>query len=276
MLGPLLAALCLAAASPAQPPESGWHDTLSPHFHVFHEDAFMPGGFTLALERFHGRLRFELGMFTPWMSKERVDFYLYHDRDSYARGEFHPPPWSNGVSIYDRRVVAVYNQSDRAKLLQIAAHETTHLIFESYWAEEGGKQPPSWLNEGLAMTEEVAPEHPEQSEWFRAMARLPQRGYLPLDHLFTISPTKDLHDSRRRVETWYVQSYSVVYFLLRKHSRLQFKSFCEQLRDGVPVQEALWRSYRYHTLARFEQDWLRWVTDPSVQRLAAAGDEAAD
>lgn len=271
----LAAALLLAACARAAPEESNWHDTLSPHFHVYHEDAFMPGGFSLSLERFHGRLRFELGMFSPWMSKERINLYLYHDLDSYAHGEFKPPPWSNGVSIYDKRIVAVYDQPDREKLLQVATHETTHLLFESYWGE-AHRSPPAWLNEGLAMVEEVAPEHPENSEWFRAMAQLPNKGYLPLDRLFGITPVTDLQNNKRKVQTWYIQSYSVVYFLLRKHSRLQFKSFCEKLRDGTPVQEALWSSYRYHSIALFEKDWLRWLHDPAIARLAQLGQESAE
>lgn len=272
---PLLAALLVVASCSFAQKEKDWHDTLSPHFHVFHEDAFMPGGFTLSLEKFHGRLRFELGMFSPWMSKERISLYLYHDQESYAHGEFHPPPWSNGISLYEKRTVAVYDQADREKLLQIATHETTHLLFESYFGEVG-RQPPSWLNEGLAMVEEVAPQHPEASEWFRAMVRLPEKGTLPLDRLFALSPTKDLNDSKRKVETWYVQSYSVVYFLLRKHSSLQFKSFCEKLRDGEPVEQALWSSYRYHSVALFEKDWLRWLRDPGLERIAQSGQQAAN
>ena len=241
-----------------------WHTSLSPHFQVYHEKAFTPGGFSMALEKIHSRLRFDLSMFSPWMGKERLKLYLYQDRETYARGEFKPPYWSNGISMYEKRTVAVYDQADRRKLNEVIAHETTHLLFESYWGEVG-RRPPSWLNEGLAMVEEADPQHPEESDWFRSMVRLPQVGYLPLPKLVEIVPTLHLKNDSDAVATWYVESYSLVYFLLRGHSRLQFKNFCAKLRDGTPLEQALWLSFRYKSLDRLEKDWLVWLRGPEVR-----------
>jgi hypothetical protein len=53
-----------------------------------------------------------------------------------------------------------------------------------------------------------------------------------MDQFFELSPTKDLHDDKTLVANFYVQAYSVTNFLVRKHSHLQFKEFCDQLRDG--------------------------------------------
>jgi hypothetical protein len=241
-----------------------WHTSLSPHFQVYHEKAFMPGGFSMALEKIHGRLRFDLSTFSPWMSKERLKLYLYQDKETYSKGEFKPPAWSNGISMYEKRTVAVYDQPDRRKLIDVIAHETTHLLFESYWGELG-RRPPSWLNEGLAMVEEADPQHPENSDWFRAMIRLPEKGYVPIAKLVAIIPTEHLKNDSDAVATWYVQSYSLVYFLLRGHSRLQFKSFCAKLRDGAPLEQALWLSFRYSSLAKLEKDWLAWLRGPGVR-----------
>ena len=261
----LIAALAtnFAAAS-----DWSWHDTLSPHFAVRHETTFMPGGFTMSLERLHGRLRMDLGMFSPWMSRERLKLYLYKNRESYTAGEFSPTPWSNGISIYEKRLVAVYDKPQRDKLLSVIAHETTHLLFESYFGE-AGRQPPAWLNEGLAMVEEAEAEHPERSGWFANMVHLPQQGFMPLRELVTISPTTDLHDNKPRIERWYVQSYSLTYFLVRLHTRLQFKSFCANLRDGADPQQALWLSYRYKGFKSLQKAWLEWLNDPSLRRKAS-------
>lgn len=223
----------------------------------------------MGLERLHGRLRLDLAMFSPWMSKERLRVYLYRDRQAYAGGQFKPPPWSNGVSFYEQRTVVVYDQPDRRKLLDIIAHETTHLLFESYWGEMGRKAP-SWLNEGLAMVEEAEPGRPEASEWHRSMQTLPARGYLNLADLVRINPTADLGDDKAKVERWYVQSYSVTYFLLRKHSRLQFKSFCAKLRDGADVDQALWSAFRYQSLAHLQKAWLDWLRLRPVSQGALA------
>jgi hypothetical protein len=239
--------------------ESGfWHATLSPHFEVSHEAAFMPGGFTMKLERLHSRLRLDLAPFSPWMSKERLKLYLYKNRGSYAKGEFEPPEWSNGVSIYEKRLVAVYDQPDRAKLLEIIAHETTHLLFESYWGESG-KKAPTWLNEGLAMVQEAEIDRAEKSDWHAAMTLLPRQGHIRVADFVKMAPTEDLKNDSARVQTWYVQAYSVSYFLLRKHPRLSFKTLCGLLRDGKPLDEALWLAYRYRGAAQLEKAWLKWL-----------------
>jgi hypothetical protein len=203
-------------------------------------------------------------MFSPWMSRERLKLYLYSGRESYAGGEFEPPAWSNGISIYDRRIVAVYDQADRAKLMAVISHETTHLLFESYWSEFG-RRPPSWLNEGLAMVEEGERDKPEKSDWFQAMLALPRKEMAPIEALARISPTQDLRDDEGQVTAWYIQSYSVVYFLLRRQSRLQFKAFCAKLRDGADLDSALWLTYRFKGAAGLEKAWLAWLQSPEMR-----------
>ena len=250
-----------------------WHTALAPHFEIFHEKAFMPGGFSMGLERLHGRLRLDLAMFSPWMSGERLKLYLYKDQTSFMRGQFKPPSWSSGISMYEKRTVAVYDQADRRKLMEVVSHETTHLLFESYWGEVG-RRPPAWLNEGLAMVEEVDPQRQGRSDWFRLLVRLPETGYLTLEDVTRIKQTEELKNNRARVDTWYVESYSMVYFLLRGHSRLQFKNFCAKLRDGQPLERALWLSYRYASLQKFEQAWLAWLRSAEVKRALAGGSAA--
>lgn len=256
LAGRLILALACAAG------DWSWHETLSPHFAVRHQVAFMPGGFTMSLERLHSRLRLDLAMFSPWMSRERLKLYLYKDRESYLAGEFKPPPWSNGISMYHERTVAVHDQPDRRKLMDVIAHETTHILFESYWGE-AGRTAPSWLNEGLAMVEEADVD--ERSEWFRAMADLGRKRRIPFAEFARIAPASDLH-KKAEVETWYVQAYSIAYFLLRQHSRLQFKNLCASLRDGKPLDEALWLAYRYRGLAQLEKAWLHWLRDPQLRK----------
>lgn len=265
-----VAVLCgLMAAATASGSDWTWHSSMAPHFEIQHEMAFMPGGFSMGLEKIHGRLRLDLAGFSPWMAKERLKLFLYKNRESYAGGEFKPPPWSNGISMYEKRTVAVYDQADRKKLMEVIAHETTHLLFESYWGEVG-RQPPSWINEGLAMVEEGDPDHPERSDWFRAMVYLPQKGYLHVSDLVQLSPTLDLGDNKSRVETFYTESYSLVYFLLRKHSKLQFKNLCAKLREGEPLEQALWLTYRYKGTAQLEKAWVEWVRDPRIRGKAEA------
>ena len=89
------------------------------------------------------------------------------------------------------QTVVVHDHKEREKLLEIIAHETTHLLFESYWAESN-KMPPTWLNEGLAMLEEGATTgKPEKSPWYRTMAYW-EDGLLTLESFFKTTPTKHM------------------------------------------------------------------------------------
>ncbi len=264
----LIAFFAFAAAATASGGDWSWHEAMTPHFEVKHEEAFMPPGFTMGLEKIHSRLRLDLAMFSPWMSKERLKLYVYATKDSYVKSEFQPPDWSNGIALYSQRTVLVYEQERKEKLLQIIAHETTHLLFEGYWGEVG-KMPPQWLNEGLAMLEETDADHPERGDWFGAMVNM--KKVMPLDELFELKPTQDLAQKgdKEAVDVFYTQSYALVYFLFRTHTKLQFKNFVSELRDGAPIEAALWKTYRYHSLADFDTAWRNWLRDPSLQHKLA-------
>ena len=272
-----LAVAPLDAAS--APKETGWNwrETTSPHFLVKHEMPWAPPGFVMNLERMHSRLRMDLGMFSPWMAKERIKLYLYKDSQSYLSGEFKPPSWSNGVALYELKTVAVPYNPDRKDLIRVISHETTHVLFEGYWHEAGFNGPPSWLNEGLAMMEENdAPDYPERSPWFQSMVLAKPDSFLPMKQFVALNPSQDLHDPSI-VGDFYVQSFSIVYFLYRGHQRLQFKNFCEQLRDGRPVEQALWLAYRYHDLKALEKDWRLWLNRSELRNKVsrAQADTAA-
>lgn len=247
-----------------------WRKTTTPHFLIRHQETWLPPGFTINVERIHSRLRMDLGMFSPWMGRERVNLYLYKDQDSYVRGQFSPPAWSNGLAIFQLKAVALPGMKDRSRLLRVMAHETTHLLFEGYFREQN-RQAPVWINEGLAMLEEAdSPDKPETSEWYQGMVNLESADMLPLEEFFATAPASDMkEEGKNKVSNWYVQAYSITHYLLRKHSRLQFKSFCSELRDGKSPAEALWKVYRYRTLADFDKRWKTWLADPSHKRRIA-------
>lgn len=267
----LAAALLLPAPARAAGTQGwDWRETPTPHFRVMHQDVWLPQGLTTGIERLHFRLSMDLGAFSPWMAKEKIGLYVYRDLTSYVEGEFKPPPWSNGVAIYDKRAVAIPTMRETSSMLRVLSHETTHLLFVSYF-REGHRDPPSWVNEGLAMLEEAdRPERPETSVWYQNMVEMDPKKWLPMDEFLTINPTKDLHDDKAAVGDWYIQAYSVTHFLVRKHSRLLFKSFCAALRDGKTSEEALKSVYHFRSLADFQHRWRQWLADPSHKRRVAA------
>ena len=268
----ILGLLAFLSISASAVPQKGWdwRETTTPHFRILHQTAWLPPGLTMGVERIHSRLRMDLVSFTPWMARERISLYVYSDLQSYVGGEFRPPAWSNGVAIYDKKAVALPTMKEPSQMLRIIAHETTHLLFVSYFREQR-RDPPSWVNEGLAMVEEAASrEKPETSQWYQNMVEMKPSSWYPMDRFLEISPTKDLHGNTRDVAEWYVQAYSVTHYLVRKHSSLQFKSFCSHLRDGKSASEALWLVYRYRDIKDFERKWRAWLADPIHRRRVTA------
>jgi hypothetical protein len=159
-------------------------------------------------------------------------------------------------------------------MLRVLAHETTHLLFVSYFREKH-RDPPSWVNEGLAMVEEAeSPTRPETSQWYQSMVAMDPKKWYPMDEFLAINPTKDLHDNKTMVAEWYVQAYSVTHFLVRKHSRLQFKNFCSLLRDGKSSEEALISAYHYRSAGDFSRKWRAWLNDPTHKRRVDALSDA--
>jgi hypothetical protein len=88
--------------------------------------------------------------------------------------------------------------------------------------------------------------------------------FLPMEKFAALNPAQDLHDPSI-VGDFYVQAYSMVYFLFREHQRLQFKNFCEQLRDGRSLEQSLWLAYRYHGFQTLEKDWRRWLKSSELR-----------
>jgi hypothetical protein len=267
----ILAAALAARASAAPSAQRGWEwrETLTPHFRVLHQSTWLPPGMTIGLEHINFRLRMDLGMFSNLSGKDRANIYLYKDMDSYVRGEFSPPPWSNGVAIYDKNAVAIPAMKETYQMLRVLAHENTHLIFVKYF-REGHRDPPSWVNEGLAMLEEAdSPTKPETSAWYQNMVETDPRRWFPMDQFFQLNPTKDLQDDKALVAIFYVQAYSITNFLVRKHSHLQFKAFCDKLRDGKSVEDALRLAYQYRSVQDFEKRWRAWLADPTHKRRVA-------
>ena len=225
----------------------------------------------VTLEKIHSRLRLDLSMFSPWMAKERISYFLYKDRDSYLRGEFQPPAWSDGLALPHRKAVAIPDRPDRKGLAAVTAHEITHLLFQSWW-QEARQTAPTWLDEGLAMLEEEEPREPSQR--LLVMAYSGQKDMIPMQKFFAVTPARDL-TSDKAAEAWYNQAYGITRFLYRHHSKLQFKTFCNHLRDGQPVEKALWLTYRYATLEKFERAFRSWLADPARRAEAEPALQAA-
>ena len=234
-----------------------WHKDSTFHYRILHQDTWLPMGFTLKLENIQSRMRMDLAWcWPPVSSAAKIPLYLYRNQRLYENGRFHPPAWSVGLAEPEIKTILSFDQKPMANLYQIIAHETTHVIFVSYWMRKNQNYPPYWLNEGLAMVEQTSEQHSKDCYWYQEISYLSGQNLFPLKTLMQLEPMKMNNTSA--IQLWYVESYSLIYFLLRKRPNFYFKTFVSYLRDGRSFKTALWAGYHY-TPQQLESEWHRFL-----------------
>ena len=243
-----------------------WHLKESPHFKIYHESAWSPVSIVIELEKIYNIMKMDISMFSPWMMREKGKVYIYSSKKTYLGGEFKPPDWSKGLAFIKKKTIVVYDKGDIEKLRAVIAHELTHLYFEGYF-EEKFKHPPQWLNEGLAVSMED--KSYGKGPWHNALKYVPQERYISFSDFFDIELKK--LDSKQQIGDWYLQSFGIVKYLFNPGKRIQFKNFCDLIRAGKKVEEALWSSYRIKSLDDFEQSWLKWLETYANEKEKTSG-----
>ena len=257
----LIAAGAFGAEVPAAPPVAGWHVKTSPHFEILHESVWSPASISLEMEKIYASMRLTMAMFAPWMVKEKTKIYIYASQESYLNGEFRPPQWSKGLAYFSKKTVVVFDTGDIVKLKAVIVHELSHLYFEDFFGEKL-KYPPQWLNEGLAVYMEES-SFPGGGPWGRALAFFPPERQAAYPDFFSLKI--DQLKSDTNISDWYLQAYGTVLYLYRPHTRVQFKAFCEAVRSGEKIEDALWKGYRVREGGDFGRKWSAWLDVYSLQ-----------
>ncbi|MDQ7774321.1 MAG: peptidase MA family metallohydrolase [Elusimicrobiales bacterium] len=233
-----------------------WKLKASPHFEIYHEAGWAPNSIAIEMEKLYSSMRLNLSMFAPWMVKEKTKVYIHSSRETYLKGEFEPPSWSKGLAFTSRKTIVVYDSGDLEKLRAVIAHELTHLYFETYFAEKL-KYPPKWLNEGLAVMMEDSSHSAEGGPWTTALKYMPRERFFGMRSYFA-SELSALNTDQK-IGDWYLQAFGIVKHLYSPAQRLQFRNFCEKIRDGAGLETALWEVYRVRDADHFEKKWAAWL-----------------
>ncbi len=232
-----------------------WKIKSSPNFVLYYEGKWTPDSIMIELEKIFAKMRLNVSMFAPWMTKQKANIYIYANQNNYLKGEFSPPTWSKGLAIYNKKAVVVYDMGNQEKLKATLAHELTHLYFESFFYEKL-KSPPQWLNEGLAVYMEDL-SYDGEGPWKRALRYTMPEKYIKFDTFF--KTTVDQLESSEKISNWYLQSYGIVAYLYRSNKRLAFKNFCDLVREKYDINKNLWDAYRYKKASELEIEWKKWL-----------------
>ena len=169
-----------------------------------------------------------------WQWDSRVKIYIY-DSESDFKKMTGQPGWSEGMANYTTKQIHALNRGE-GFIDGILPHEITHLIFRDFVGLEG--EIPLWMDEGVAQWEEPMK---------RAMSKKIAR--------YLVATGKDFHtqdlmmtdvrtlQDEEKVHNFYMQSVSLVDYLVKSYGGQSFTEFCRALRDGKKFEEALRSAY---------------------------------
>jgi hypothetical protein len=188
-----------------------------------------------------------------WSWEERVRIIVYSDEEQFHK-ETGMPSWSKAGAlrdnyIFDSRVIVTFKQENNF-LEGILPHEISHLMLHDYI----GHSVPLWFDEGIAQHQEEGKK--EMAD--RGMRiLLKQDLYIPFYKMSSVV-LKDA--SEQQVTLFYVQSVSMIHFLITKFGHDQFQELLHAMKEGKSFESALLKGYSsIESLEDFEKKWLRYL-----------------
>jgi Peptidase MA superfamily len=228
-----------------------WRMFKSTHFLVYYNAAQedMLNRLTQRAEEYYNEITNDLGFnrLNFWTWDDRAKIYLFDTQEEYMRATG-TPDWSAGQTMASSKVIRAFITAP-AFLDNILPHEMGHIIFREM---VGFNNPavPLWLDEGVATYQEKQ----KVSDVKTYLSRQIQKGdFMALNDLqgFDLANSKD----KEKVELFYLESYSLLDYLISEFGKDKFVLFCQNLRDYKDLTRALALTYSFAGLEDFESSW---------------------
>lgn len=258
-----------------------WRKLKGEHFVVyFTEEGKLAKEVLRKAEKYYRRIAKDLGYARYsdfWTWDNRVKIYIYPDKKSFIKATGQPE-WSEGMADYREKRIISYAWS-QGFIDSLLPHEMAHLIFRDFVGFKGDV--PLWLDEGVAQWAE-APKRKHMRSAVRNLLNsnslLSLEDLMKLDirqiegkdeiHTYTVltkSGDKEILilSSETLVNIFYLQSFSLVGFMIKRFGTEKFTDFCRQLRDGKSIDEALRFTYPIYMrdIKELENKWRRYIEE---------------
>ena len=240
-----------------------WNDEKGDHFIVYYQkDQNFAKEVLRNAEVYYTHIADDLGYprysnFWQWDNRAKV--YIYQDEKTFheTTGE---AVWSHGMASYSKKEIHTF-MGDAGFMNAVLPHEITHLIFRDFVGLGG--EIPLWMDEGVAQWEE-----PEKRALSKKIA------------YYLVKTGKDFHiqdltamnvrklTDENKVHIFYMQSVTLVDYLIKTYGAQRFTQFCRELRDGKKFNDALSSAYTglIDNLAELDAKWRKYVTvDPQPE-----------
>ena len=235
--------------------EPNWNISKSEHFVVYYKNA--PDNFvkkaTTYVEEYYNEIANNLGFtrFNFWLWDNRAKIYIYDGIKDY-HDSTGMPQWSGGGAFMAKKTITTYPGA-QGFFERVLPHEMGHIIFREF---VGFYNPavPLWLDEGVAMFQEKDKSIYNYGYLRQAMA---QGTFMNIEQLSVYNVA--ISTDQMKVKLFYIESLSIVSYLISEFGRDRFVIFCQNLRDKLNLERAIASSYDFSNLKELDSAWQAYI-----------------
>ncbi len=191
-------------------------------------------------EKFYWRITKEFNLVRNklWTWSNRAEVYIAKDQDGYM-DSFECPPWSAACTDYHGKII--YTYLNQARMKATIAHELAHIIFREY---VGYGNLPLWLDEGMASYIENLIAGSELNIYLSVLKqKIHNNDYILFKDISEIDYYSLSQKSAQEVSLFYLESFSIVKFLVKRYGRSDFGTFLFYLKRGDNLNSAVSKAF---------------------------------
>jgi hypothetical protein len=234
-----------------------WKVSKSTHFIVHYKNAqekFVERLIEEA-EDYYNKIADELGFrrYNFWLWDNRAKIYIYDNAQDYqsATGQ---PAWSSGCAMINEKIIYTFAYA-HGFFDTTLPHEMGHIIFREF-VGFNNYAVPRWLDEGVASYQEKG---------MRAIAdklvkeAIKNNNFINLERLTGMNP--QLMSDTGLVNLFYMESLSLIDFLVKEYGSDNFVLFCQGLRDKQDLERAINYAYPFRNIKELDKGWQKYLTE---------------
>jgi len=245
--------LFILSSSYAQ--DAKWNISKSDHFIVYYKNASQDDISKVVsnVEGSYSEIASNLGFtrFNFWLWENRAKIYVYDNAKDYHLSTG-TPQWSAGGTQMARKTIATYPGA-QGFFERVLPHEMGHIIFREFVGFTN-LAVPLWLDEGVAMYQEKNKGIYSYSYLRQAMG---QGNFMNIYQL-SVCNIASCSD-QKKVQLYYIESLSIVTYLITEFGRDRFVIFCQNLRDKADLERAIASAYNFSNLKELDSAWQAYI-----------------
>lgn len=229
-----------------------WQLFKSTHFFVYYKQASeeLLNQLAQKVEGYYDEITEEFGFnrINFWTWDNRAKIYLYDNQDEYKKVN-RDLAWSSGAVIVRNKSIQTYVTAV-GLLDNVLAHELAHIIFREM-VGFGNPAVPLWLEEGVASFQEKRTQNFSVKNYLAG--KIKSGSFMNLSQLSSFSTMTA--ENKQVINLFYVESYSLVNYLISEFGKDKFVLFCQYLRDNKDLTRAFRFAYSFDSLGDLEGAW---------------------